>query len=364
MERDPKRYARAKLALSLADAGVSLAGAVVLLATPLSRLAAARAEAWVGTGPLAWLVYAALVGGGFVLAGLPLSFYGGFVLEHRYGLSTQSLGGWLADLGKGLAVAAVLGATLLLGFRWVLLHAGAYWGLAAAAGVFVVTVVLVRIAPVVLLPIFYKFKPVADPALTAEIRGVCEQAGLALEGVYQFDMSRSTKKANAAFTGLGKTKRVILGDTLLEAFPREEIRAVVAHEVGHFRHGHLVKGLLFNGVVLALLFLSAQAVYAALAPALGYGPAGDLAGLPLVAAVLGVAGFVAQPASNALSRAFERQADRYAFAQTSPAAMASALRRLAEQNLADTAPNAFVEFWFHSHPSIAKRLRAAEAAGR
>lgn len=361
MGRDPKRYARTKLVFSLTDTALSLAAVLLLILTPLSSRLAGWAEAAAGAGALSWLLYFGVAGAALMALSLPLAFVSGYVLEHRYGLSTQTVGGWLADQAKGLGVAVVLGAPLLLGFRWLLLHAGPWWGAAAALATFLLTVLLVRLAPVLLLPIFFKFKPVERPELVAAIREVCEQAGLALEGVYQFDMSRNTKKANAAFTGLGRTKRVILGDTLLESFTLEEIRAVVAHEVGHFSHAHLVKGLLFNGAALFGFFGAAQWAYGALAPRLGYGAAGDLAGLPLVFLLLGVAGFLFQPASNALSRAFEREADRYAFAKTAPSHMAAALRRLAEQNLADTQPHPAVEFLFHSHPSIAKRLQAAEA---
>lgn len=364
MERNPKRYARIKLALTLADTALSLAAVLILILTPLSSRLAAWSAGSAGDGALGWLLYAGVAGAGLMLLSLPISFVTGYVLEHKYGLSTQRLGGWLADQGKGLAVAIVLGAPVLLGFRWLLLNTGAWWGFASAVAMFLLTVLLVRLAPVLLLPIFFKFKPVDRPELVTAIREVCEQAGLALEGVYQFDMSRNTKKANAAFTGLGRTKRVILGDTLLESFSLDEVRAVVAHEVGHFSHAHLVKGLLFNGLALVVFFGAAQLAYGAIAPHLGFGPAGDLAGLPLVFLLLGLAGFLFQPISNSLSRAFERQADRYAFAKTAPAHMAAALRRLAEQNLADTQPHPAVEFLFHSHPSIAKRLTAAEAFRR
>lgn len=360
-ERNPKRYARTKLALSLTDTAVSLAAVLLLILTPLSSRLAAWCEAAAGTGALGWLLYAGVAGAAFMALSLPLAFVAGYLLEHRYGLSTQSLGGWLGDQAKALVLAVVLGAPLLLGFRVILLYTGRWWWAASALAAFLLTVLLVRLAPVLLLPIFFRFKPVERPELVAAIREVCEQAGLALEGVYQFDMSRNTKKANAAFTGLGRTKRVILGDTLLESFPLEEIRAVVAHEVGHFSHAHLVKSLVFNGAALFVFFGAAQWAYGAIAPRLGYGVAGDLAGLPLVFLLLGIAGFLFQPVSNALSRAFEREADRYAFAKTAPAHLAAALRRLAAQNLADTQPHPAVEFLFHSHPSVAKRLKAAEA---
>lgn len=355
-----RTYARIKLALSLTDAAVSLAAGLLLITTPLSRAVADFAAGVTSAGPLQWLVYAAVVGAAFLVLGFPAGFVSSFVVEHRFGLSNQSFGAWLKEQGKGMLLTVVVGLPLLLGFRAIVLGAGAWWGLAVGVAFFGVTVLLVRLAPTLLMPLFFKFKPLENALLTDAIREVCRKGGLELAGVYQFDMSKNTRKANAAFTGLGRTKRVILGDTLLEKFPLEEIRAVVAHEVGHFRLAHVVKGLVFNGVLTTVLFLLAQAAYARLAPALGYGPAGDLAGLPLIFLVLGVAGFVSQPISNGLSRRFEREADRYAFAETGPAPMAAALRRLAEQNLADENPNPVVEFLFHSHPAIAKRVKAAQ----
>jgi STE24 endopeptidase len=360
-----QKYARVKLAVKLADAGVSLVAAVLFLTTGASRALAGRAAALTDSGALQWLFYFGAIAGGLFLLGLPLGYFSGYTLEHRYDLSNQTRRAWLGELLKGVALTVVLGAPILLGFRFLLAVSGEYWGLASAAGMFALTVVLVRLAPTLLMPLFFKFKPVERPELLASLQTICQRAGFALEGVYQFDMSKNTKKANAAFTGLGSTKRIILGDTLLTNFPLEEIEAVVAHEAGHFRHAHLVKGILFNGVALVALFLAAQWAYGALAPRLGYGPAGDLAGVPLIFLLLGIASFLSQPISNAISRAFERQADDYAFCDQGPAPMGAALRRLGAQNLAETDPPRVVEFLFHSHPAISKRIAAAEAfAGR
>lgn len=356
-----KRYARLKLSLSLTETSLSLAAILILLLTPLSRQLADWVQTVTASGALQWLLFFGVIGAFFSLLGMIFGFVSGYVLEHRYGLSTQSIGGWLADQGKGMALGIAFGIPALLGFRWLLLNAGVYWGLATGVTAFLVTIVLARVTPTLLLPIFFKFKPVERTDLVDDLREICERGGLALEGVYQFDMSRQTKKANAAFTGFGTTKRIILGDTLLEKFPVEEIRAVVAHEVGHYARGHILKGMALSGVTLVLFFMAAQAVYGWLAPLLGYGPAGDLAGLPLIFLLLSIAGFLFQPVSNAISRMFEREADLYAFRDIGPRPMAGALRRLAEQNMAELQPHPVVEFFFHSHPAIAKRVAAAEA---
>jgi STE24 endopeptidase len=358
-----RRYARTKLVLTLADTVVSLLLMLVFLGGPFSaRLAAWSLSAAGGSAPLQWLIYFGVLGGALTLIGLPLGFTGGYLVEHHYGLSTQSLGRWVREQLKGVALGILIGAPLLLGFRYLLLTVGDWWGLASGAAVFVLTILLVRIAPTVLMPLFYKFRPIENTEMVRSLREVCERAGLSLEGVYQFDMSKNTKKANAAFTGLGRTKRIILGDTLLANFPLAEVHAVVSHEVGHFRHHHLLKGIVMNGFALLAFFGGAQWVYGHLAPRLGYGPAGDLAAVPLIFMLLGIAGFLFQPVTNGLSRRFEREADRYAFRESDPLQMAAALRRLGEQNLADVSPNPWIEFFFHSHPAISKRIAAAERA--
>ncbi len=355
-----RRYARTKLIVSLTERAVTLTAVLLLILTPLSRSVAAWAEAVTVYGGWQWLLYFGVVGAGLGALGLVFDFLSSYRLEHRYGMSTQSFSGWARQQAKALLLTVGLGVPLLMGFRLLMLQAGDWWGLVTGVSAFAVVLVLVQLTPTVLMPLFFRFRRIDRPELVDEIREVCNRGGLDLEGVYQFDMSKQTRKANAAFTGLGRTRRVILGDTLLENFPLEEIRAVVAHEVGHYRHAHLIKGLFFSGLLLVLFFWGAQVAYEWLAPRLGYGPPGDLAGLPLIFLLLGVAGFLFQPASNALSRHFERQADRYAFDEGNAVPMANALRRLARQNLADEQPHRLVEFLFHSHPSIARRIAAAE----
>jgi STE24 endopeptidase len=358
-----RRYAGEKLALSLMDTALSLSLVLLLVVTPLSRTIAEWTANVTEAGTIQWLLYAAVVGGAFALVGLLSGFISEYKIEHRYGLSAQNFAGWLTTRLKGFLLGIALGIPLLLGFRALLLYTGQWWGLAAGITTFLFSILLARLAPTLLFPIFFRFEPINDASLEEDLREICERGGLKLEGVYRFDMSKATKKANAAFAGLGSTKRIILGDTLLESFPREEIRAVVAHEVGHYRHRHIQAGILVSGALLIVLFVAAQLAYQAVAPVLGYGPAGDLAGLPLIMLFLGVAGFIFQPLVNTLSRRFERQADRYAFTEVGPEPMADALRRLADQNLAERQPNPLVEALFHSHPSIEKRLAAAEAWG-
>jgi STE24 endopeptidase len=230
---------------------------------------------------------------------------------------------------------------------------------------FVVSVVLARLAPTFIFPLFYKFKPLEDGEMKRRILALCERAGMAVEGVFVFNMSKNTKKANAAFTGIGKSKRVILGDTLVANFTDEEIETIFAHELGHFKLRHIWMMMIVGTVSTFLgLFLTAQLYHTSLAW-FGFSSIDQLAALPLLSLWLGLYSLVTTPISNAISRAHERQADRYAVELTSNAqAFTNALLKLAKINLADPSPHPVVEFMFHSHPSIEKRVSFVQEVGR
>jgi STE24 endopeptidase len=183
-----------------------------------------------------------------------------------------------------------------------------------------------------------------------------------LDGIYRFNMSKNTKKANAAFTGLGKSKRIILGDTLLESFTGDEIETVFAHEVGHYAHKHLLIGIITGTVSSYLSLFLADMIYQSVVRSYHFQGIDDLAVLPILTIALTVITVIFSPISNALSRRNERQADRYALRNSSqPSAFISAMEKLAEQNLADRTPHPLVEFLFHGHPSVEKRIKFSKA---
>ncbi len=311
---------------------------------------------------------------------LPLSFAGGYLVEHRYCLSNQSPAAWAWERLKGLLVGSALGLPLALVFYACLRTFGPGWWLPVGVVVFLFAVMLGRLAPIFIFPLFYKFEPLADDhPLKKRIENLCVSAGLNVAGIYRFNLSKTTKKANAAFTGLGRAKRVLLADTLLDQFPDEEIAAVVAHELGHFRLRHIWKGV---GLGMVLTFIGLFVV-ARIHTGLAGGEVTALATLPWLVLLLSVYGFVTGPLSNAYSRRQEFAADRYsvklidegdslatapsamlraspsAVLRTGPsAALRAGLERLAELNLADRDPHPVVELLFHGHPSIKRRLAA------
>jgi STE24 endopeptidase len=357
-----KRYERQKLAATIANALISLAALAVgaLLLGP-------RIDGWVRqlTGKNDWLRLVAI---GFVYASvlelltLPVSFWSSYVLEHRYGLSNQTLRRWLWRRIKGYLVGGPIGLVLLLGLYLLLWYGGAWWWVWATIGWLVVTLVMGQLLPTVILPLFYKVTPLDDAPLLERLRRLTQGTGLTVQGVYRLELSADTKKANAALAGLGHTRRVLLGDTLLSEFTPEEIEVVFAHEVGHHVHRHLPKMIVAGVLLAAVGFWLVDFVLRHAAPWLGYAGFDDPAALPLILLVLALLGLLLAPAQNAVSRFFERQCDYYALQKTGLArAYRSAFLKLARLNKADPDPHPLVVWLFDDHPPIRERL--AMAAG-
>ncbi|HYT93971.1 MAG TPA: M48 family metalloprotease [Gemmataceae bacterium] len=351
-----KRYQRQKLTATLVNALIGLVcllGLALFLGPPLDR----ALRAWLGEAPWLRLIAVACVCGVVLeLATLPLSFWSGYILEHRYQLSNQTLGRWVWRQVKGYLVGGVLGLLLMLGLYALLWYSEPWW-LWAAAGWLLVTLVLGRLLPVVILPLFYKVTRLDDDALQARLRRLSDGTGLTIEGVYRLHLSADTRKANAALAGLGRTRRVLLGDTLLEQFTPEEIEVVFAHEVGHHVHKHLPKMIAVSVLLSLAGFWLVDVVLRTGAGRLGYAAFNDPAALPLVLLVLSLFGLLLSPAQNALSRFFERQCDRYALERTqAPQAYRSAFMKLARLNKSDPDPHPLVAWLFYDHPPIRQRL--------
>ncbi len=363
-----KRYQRQKLTASIASILLSLAflAVMALLGGPwLDRLI----RPWTGSSPWFRLIILAFIYAVTLeLLTLPLDFWSGFVLEHRYQLSNQTLAGWVWRHIKGYLVGGPLGLVLLLGLYSLLWYSGPWWWLWTAVGWLVVSLVLGQLLPVVILPLFYKVTRLEEPALLERLRRLAEGTGLNFEGIYRLGLSEETRKANAALAGLGRTRRVLLGDTLLEQFSPEEIEVVFAHEVGHHVHRHLIKMVICSVVLAAASFWLADVVLRHAAEALHYPtdplPAyADPAALPLLLLVLSVFGLLLSPLQNALSRFFERQCDRYALKRTGlTQAYRSAFIKLARMNKADPDPHPLVVLLFEDHPPIRQRLALADCA--
>lgn len=358
-----KRYQRLKLASGLASLAITLGlliGAAFFLGTRLNDwlLTHGLENRWLRLVALAFVYAAAME-----LLTLPLDFYSGFVLEHRYQLSNQTLWRWVWKQVKAYLVAGPLALVLLLGFYTLVWFTGPLWWVWATIAWLAVTLVLGQLMPVLILPLFYKVTPLDQPDLLERLKRLAEGTGLKVEGIYRLVLSEETKKANAALAGLGRTRRVLLGDTLLNEFTPEEIEVVFAHEVGHHVHRHLLKLVVCSVFMSAAGFYLVNVILHAAAGNLGYPPFdADPASLPLVMLVLTVFGLLLGPTGNALSRFFERQCDRYALQRTKqPAAYRSVFVKLARLNKSDADPHPLVVWLFDDHPPIRQRLLMADA---
>jgi STE24 endopeptidase len=313
------------------------------------------------------LLFPVLVLGVPVLLRLPLSFWRGHVRERRWGFSTQTARGWLLDRAKGFAVAAVLTAVAVLAFVALARALPAVWPAVAAPGAALLVLALGLAAPIVLEPLFNRFRPLGDPALAGGLRSLAERAGVPVRDVLVADASRRTRRENAYVSGLGATRRVVLFDNLLEAREPREIRLVVAHELGHRRARHVERGtvLAMAGAAAVVLVLWWLLSWPALLEAVGASGPGDPRVAPFLLLVVSVFELLGMPLGAALSRRWEREADRSSLELTrDPQAFESAHRRMARANLADLEPPWAVYTLLFSHPTPPERIAAARAWAR
>ena len=360
-EKEAKRYERVKLIISLTESVLTFLLILLFVLSGYSIVLRDWVLTLVQSRYWQFLIFSAIVGAVLSLVTFPFSFYSGFVLEHQYGLSNQTLMDWFKEKLKESLVGLIIGLPLLLAFYFLLLNYPQTWWLWLSVIVFVFSVILGRLAPQLIFPLFYKFEQLDNEQLLQRMKHLSEIGKFDLQGIYRFNMSKDTKKANAAFAGLGKSRRIIIGDTLLENFTIDEIESIFAHEVGHFVHRHLYKLMAFGTLQTFVGFYLAHILYNHLILRMGFQGPADLAALPLITLILSLYMLLGSPLSNALSRHYERQADKYALKHSSnPQAFPQALLKLSEQNLSDREPHPLVEFFFHSHPSIKKRVQMAE----
>jgi STE24 endopeptidase len=360
---ESRRYNRIKRWLSVADFAIGLGLLVVLLATgwtgTIRDLALRGASQNYSYAVFLYVLMLILVGKAI---GVPLDYYS-FRLEHSYNLSNQRLRSWLWDEFKSLLVGLVM-ATIAVELLYMLMRQSPqYWWVIAWAMFLGLMVLLAQLAPVVLFPIFYKFEPLENEELKHRLVVLSERAGTRVRGVYKWHLSEKSKKANAALTGLGATRRIILADTLLDNYSDDEIEAVLAHELGHHVRRHMLKSIFVQaGITLFGFWLANYVLSYAVERLDMFERMSDFASLPLLVLVSAVLSFLLMPALNAYSRFNERQADRYCFQSlASVAPFISSMNKLAEQNLAEKTPARWVEWLFHSHPATGKRIAAAQA---
>lgn len=359
-----KHYARRRQTLSLVNLLTSAILIGVLLFTPLGfalRDALAGTAGWhpvTGWHPFQVGAYFLVLFAIATALSLPVSYYSGFVLSHRYGISTQTRGAWAADYLKSLALSLPFELAAIEVVYFLLAATPDTWWIWTGIAVLVVTVLLANVAPVLFVPLFYKLTPLPEGEVRRMTLALAERAGTRVRGVYEMHMSAKTTAANAMVMGLGNTRRVVIGDTLMDRYTPDEIEVVVAHELGHQVHNDIPRLIAVESLTtLGGLFVVNLALHAVVGNAHGYADLADAATLPLVAAALGIFGLVTLPITNGFSRWVEYRADVYALETThNPRAFISAMTRLANQNLAELEPSPLIEFFLYNHPSVGRRL--------
>jgi STE24 endopeptidase len=359
------RYSRTKEWLVLIGMIWSTLTSVLALATGSSGRLRRWAErvAPAGLGPvMPYTLVAGLLG---FATSLPLSYFGGFVVEHRYNLSNQTRRAWMLEGIKGLGVSLVLGLPLSQGVYWVIRRYPQRWWAILSGALVPFSIVLSNLAPVLLMPLFNKFEPLRDRAMAKRITDLAAGEGVRVSEVLQMDMSKQTKKANAMFTGVGNTKRIILADTLLDEFSADEVEVVLAHELGHQVHRDLWKLIGLQVPVTLVTFFAAHRLTRPLIERYGekWGltvdlGAADVAALPLLSLVGGAAGMVVGPALNAVVRRWiEHPADVYALDLTGKrGAFISAMEKLGTMNLSNPRPSTLVKWLLYDHPTLQERI--------
>ncbi len=346
--------------------GSMLVGLLATLALGLTPLGA-RVVALFGGH---WAVRAVVGGLAVVLLGslvtLPFAAWR-HVVVHRYGLSTQGWGGWAVDVLKGYAVSVVLGGLALLGFYALARYVPRWWWAWGAAGAAGLVVLLSFVLPVLVEPIFNKFTPMPDGPLRSELIALADRDGVPVRDVLVADASRRTRSVNAYVSGLGPTRRIVVYDTLLEQADPAEVRSVVAHELGHAKDRDVLAGTALGalGAAASVVALYLLGSWTGLLRQAGVDSIAEPRSLALLLAVAAVAGLVAGPAQNLMSRRVEARADAHALALTGdPATFAAMQQRLSTVNLSDPDPNRLEYLLFASHPSTVERMAAARAYAR
>jgi STE24 endopeptidase len=360
---EARRYNRIHRWLEISDFVLGLAFLLALLLTGWNSVLrdwAYRAAFQNYTLSVFFYVFILMLGG--KVLGLGLDYYG-LRLERRFQLTTQKTRLWLWDEVKGFLVALVLAGFTAELLYFTIRQSPQHWWLIAWAMFMVLFIVLAQVAPLILFPIFYKFEPLENEDLKQRLVRLSERAGTRIRGIYKWNLSEKSKKANAALTGLGATRRIILADTLLDHYSAEEIEAVLAHELGHHVHKHILKSIFVQAGITLFGFWAANFVLHLSIEQWGmFDTLSDFSNLPLLVLVSTMLSLLLMPAMNAYSRFNERQADRYAFESIrSVQPFISSMNKLAAQNLAERTPSRWVEWLFHSHPAISRRVAAAEA---
>lgn len=310
-----------------------------------------------GALALYFLIFSLMI----LIIDLPMAYYSGYILEQKFGLSNQTPRSWAWDFTKKSVLSFLFSLALILGLYALVWNFADRWWIIAWASYVFVSILMGKIFPLFIVPLFYQYSPVEDEVLRNRIFNLANRFQMPLQNIYSLNLSKTTKKANAAFMGLGKTKRVVLSDTLLGSFTHDEIEMVLAHELGHYKHKDIIKQLSLGTLLSFIAFWCAWRLMNPLASHFNIQGVSDIASLPLLFLIFYVVMLILTPLQNGASRMVERAADLFALKHyPEPAIFISCMQKLGEVNLSDPEPNPIYEWFFYDHPAIGKRIQLAE----
>ncbi len=360
-----RRYRRDSLKWSIASFVVGSCLLVALMLFGLSERFADLMAACIGAHLLLVAVYFSALYLVFSMLNLPFAFVEGYRIEHKYGFSTQNRCQWFADWLKSSAVTYLLGLIVFEVIYLVIPASPHLWWLWLSLIMIGFSVVLANVFPVVILPLFYKTTAMEEGELTDGIAALCRKACVSINGVYTINLSAKTTKANAAVVGLGNTRRILVGDTLMSKYVTDEILSAVGHEVVHYRERHIWWLILWQSIITVAMFYALFRVQPVVYAWFGFEHAADIAAFPVFAMIFGVLSYGLRPLTSAISRYYERRADRGALGLTANTeAFVSLIAKLCNEQLSIAYPNRFIEWYSYSHPSAGKRIDLAEKLQR
>ncbi len=355
-----KTYQKKRQFLQLAGLFLTPALLVIVFTFPFSLTFKTFASGLTQNGYGVVVIYFFIYSIFMLIVDFPLSVYSGYILEKKFNLSNHTLASWFLDFFKKTVLSFIFSLLLILGLYALIENFPERWWLFAWAGFAGVSYMMGKVFPVLIVPLFYKYGKVEDESLRQRIFALSARYGLPLENLYSINLSRTTKKANAAFMGMGKTKRVVLSDTLLENFTGDEIETVVAHELGHFKHKDIWKQLVLGMSSSLLGFWIVSKLIGPAANHFGFEGAGDVSALPVLFLLFYIFHLCLMPLQHGFSRWMERAADRFSLtAFPHKDAFISCMNKLAKVNLADPDPHPVYEWFFYDHPAIRKRIQMA-----
>ena len=356
-----KKYSSLKYTLAILDIAYILALLLIFTGFGISKILAQRLLNLTPNYYIIVPLYLLMISVFYYVFSFPLNFYSSYILEHKFCLSEQKIEDWLKDQIKAGTIYYIISIILIASFYYILKHfVYTWWWVISIAWIFF-SLILARIAPVVIIPLFFKYKKLSNNNLRERIMNLANKMRVKILDVFEIDFSKKTLKANAAFVGIGNTRRVILADTLKDKYSDDEIEVILAHEFAHYKLKHLLKLILINSLATILAFYFIFKTSDHVLSLFGLSSLSDIAALPVVIMYLVVFGIVMQPFQNYISRHLEKNADKMALSVTGlKGAFASMMEKLSNQNLADRNPRPLIKFFFFDHPPVDERINMAK----